>query len=325
MKISIVTPSYNQGQYIEQTIDSILSQDFPNKELIVVDGGSTDNSVEIIKKYEKHLAWWVSEKDRGQTHAINKGLAKVTGDVFNWINSDDYLESGALEAVARAFRSKPSTQVACGFTHCFYDGTGETSHTYQMGLGQTSTDTLLNIVMSQPATFYKTDVVKNLGGVNESLHYAFDDELWMKYLAKHGQDHVFKIDKVLAHFRLHETSKSVTGLDTKFLPERMAAYTQIARQAKLPDFIVSKLESEAFRGYVSKEWEVDQLDKGKFISHFASKYQYTFYKDFDYEAASYCLKKTLAYGDWEWSSRYISLFVKLFLLNRRILNRLRKK
>ncbi len=323
MKISIITPSYNQGNYLEQTIDSILSQDYPNKELIIVDGGSTDNSVEIIKKYEKHLAWWVSEKDRGQTHAINKGLARVTGDIFNWINSDDYLEKGSLGAVAQAFQN-PSVDVACGFTHCFYDESGKTSHTYQMGIGKTTTDTLLNIVMSQPATFYKTKVVRDLGGVNESLHFAFDDELWLRYLLKYGQDHVVKIDKVLAHFRLHETSKSVDLVD-KFFPERMAAYTQIANQTGLPDFLISKLAAESVNNYEPGTWEINEFDKEKFTSHFASKYQYTFYKDFDYEAAGYCLKKTLKNGDWNFSLRYIALFVKVLILNRGILNSLRKK
>jgi glycosyltransferase involved in cell wall biosynthesis len=90
-KISILTPSYNQGQYIEQTIQSILSQNYPNLEYIVIDGGSTDNTVEILKKYDQHITYWVSEKDRGQSHAINKGIEKCTGVLFNWLNSDDYL------------------------------------------------------------------------------------------------------------------------------------------------------------------------------------------------------------------------------------------
>ena len=91
-KISIVTPSFNQAEFLEQTIESVLSQGYPNLEYFVMDGGSNDRSVEIIKKYESHLAGWVSEKDRGQSHAINKGLNLSTGDVFNWLNSDDYYE-----------------------------------------------------------------------------------------------------------------------------------------------------------------------------------------------------------------------------------------
>lgn len=325
MKISIITPSYNQGYYLEQGIDSILSQDYSNKELIIVDGGSTDNSVEIIKKYEQHLAWWVSEPDRGQTHAINKGLAKASGDVFNWINSDDYLEKGALEAVAHAFKTMPIAHVACGFTHCFYDKSGETSHTYQMGLGQNVTETILNVEMCQPSTFYRIDVVKALGGVNESLHYAFDDELWMRYLLKFGQDKIIKLDHLLAHFRLHHASKSVTGIGTKFLPDRMAAYTQIARQLALPEFLIAKLETESFANYATNVWDIKEIDLEKFISHLSSKYVDTFYKEFNYEATEYCLKKVLRNGEWSLNLRYIPLFVKLFLLNRRLLNFFRKR
>lgn len=94
-KISIVTPSFNQGEYLEETIDSVLSQKYPNLEYIIMDGGSKDNSVDIIKKYEKYLTYWESKPDRGQSHAINKGLKKCNGEIFNWLCSDDYLEPGA--------------------------------------------------------------------------------------------------------------------------------------------------------------------------------------------------------------------------------------
>ena len=102
-KISIVTPTYNQGRFIEQTICSVLDQGYPNLEYIIIDGGSRDNTVDIIKKYEHRLSYWVSEMDSGQTHAINKGFAKCTGEIFNWINSDDYYAPDALQKIAKAF------------------------------------------------------------------------------------------------------------------------------------------------------------------------------------------------------------------------------
>ena len=99
-KITVLTPNYNYGHYLEETIRSVLLQGYPNLEYIIIDGESTDNSIEVIKKYEPWLTYWVSEPDRGQTHAINKGLEKATGEIFNWINSDDILMPGALFAIA---------------------------------------------------------------------------------------------------------------------------------------------------------------------------------------------------------------------------------
>jgi glycosyltransferase involved in cell wall biosynthesis len=106
-KISIVTPSFNQGRFIEKTILSVIEQDYPNLEYIIIDGGSTDESVEVIKKYDQHLAYWVSEPDRGQSHAINKGFERATGEIFGWLNSDDWYHPGALKAVAEAFAANP--------------------------------------------------------------------------------------------------------------------------------------------------------------------------------------------------------------------------
>src|ERR1044071_6569232 len=119
LKLSIITPSFNQGRYLEETILSVLNQGYQPLEYIVIDGGSTDESVSIIRRYEHHLAYWVSEKDRGQVHAINKGLEKATGDIFAFLNSDDLYLPGAFRAVMEHFREKPDCEWLCGETLLF--------------------------------------------------------------------------------------------------------------------------------------------------------------------------------------------------------------
>jgi glycosyltransferase involved in cell wall biosynthesis len=121
-RLSVVTPSYNQGRFLEQTILSVLEQDERPFEYIVVDGGSTDESVEVIRRYESRLTWWTSEKDRGQVHAINKGLARATGDIFAFINSDDLYLPGAFSAALSHFESHPGCEWLCGDTILFGGG-----------------------------------------------------------------------------------------------------------------------------------------------------------------------------------------------------------
>src|SRR5512139_2492235 len=114
LRVSIITPSYNQAPYLEQTIQSVLDQEYPHIEYLVIDGGSTDNSVEIIRKYAKRLTYWTSEKDRGQAEAINKGFARAKGDILAWLNSDDYYLLGTIPAVVRCFEEHPEIVMAYG-------------------------------------------------------------------------------------------------------------------------------------------------------------------------------------------------------------------
>ena len=323
-KISIVTPSYNQAKYLEETILSVLNQGYTNLEYIIIDGGSTDNSVEIIKKYENRLAFWCSELDNGQAHAINKGLAMATGDVFNWLNSDDYLHEGALKKVGECFAQNSATEIVCGYTHCFFDETGETSHTYRMHLKKSPADTIYNYGMNQPGTFYKTEWVKNTGGVNESLHYVFDDELWFRYLCEKGQSNIFESDELLAHFRLHQSSKTIGSGFSPFTKEINSLFIEIGKQLNFPDFIQKELEKEdAANYYISRKWDFSSLDTDRFLAWFCNKYQYTFYKNFQYEAAEFCVnqvyKQRIPYN----SSDYWKLYGKLFFLPRSLVKKIR--
>ncbi|MBN2166280.1 MAG: glycosyltransferase, partial [Marinilabiliaceae bacterium] len=289
-KITIITPSYNQGQYIEQTIRSIIDQGYPNLEYIIIDGESTDNTVEIIKKYADKLAFWVSEPDRGQAHAINKGLNWVFSNqqinkstdnhLINWINSDDYLEPGALNALAKAYQKHPTKEVFCGYTHCFWEETGITSHTYRMGLKKSATKTLLNIKMNQPGTYYRADILQQLGGVNESLRYVFDNELWMRYLCQFGQKNVILIKDLLAHFRQHGGSKSFGEGFAAFNNEQQTILKFLCIQTELPEFLQEYVNRDSTDSkYLSKGWQFNYLNRKAFHAFFANKYAVSLYND----------------------------------------------
>lgn len=210
-KITIITPSYNQGYFLEQTIDSVLSQNYPHLEYMVIDGGSVDNSVEIIKKYEKYLAYWVSEKDKGQSDAINKGLQKATGDIVNWLNSDDYYEKNTLNIIGKSFENL-QVHVVCGRSRIFYDEGNQTSHfssgtdIYKNNLAKTIGWARID----QPETFFRASAIQKMGFVNDKFHYVMDKEWWIRYLLLFGLDNILQIEDVLVNFRLHGDSKTVS-------------------------------------------------------------------------------------------------------------------
>ncbi len=217
-KISIVTPSYNQAQYLEQTILSVLGQGYPNLEYIIIDGGSTDGSVDIIRKYEKHLAYWVSEPDNGQSHAINKGLQKCTGEIFAWLCSDDYYAENSLFAIAEEFQ-REDIYLVSGVSTMFFEGTGKTM---LLNSGHVTFDSLLRIwklhfCPPQPSIFIRKSVLDELGYLNEELRYAMDYELWLRII----QEYPFHfLNKNLSFYRVHNQSKTGSeGGFGKFMPE----------------------------------------------------------------------------------------------------------
>ena len=239
-KISIVTPSYNQGQFLEQTIDSVLSQNYPNLEYMVMDGGSTDNSVEIIKKYQKYLAYWVSETDNGQSHAINKGLSRISGEIFNWLNSDDYYMPDALHAVAECF-SSDSVSVVSGKSNIWKND--------KILLQSSGTDihdilskTIGGARIDQPETFFSISAVKRMGLLNERLHFVMDREWWIRYLLLFGQDGIKKTEQILVNFRIHEGSKT-NNQPADFFQETLNVYYTVALHYQLgeADFFKSQL------------------------------------------------------------------------------------
>src|SRR5215211_290708 len=168
-RISIITPTYNQGEFIEETIRSILLQNYPNLEYIIIDGGSTDNTVEIIKKYERWITYWVSEKDRGQSHAINKGLEKCTGEICNWINSDDCLAANALYLIHQGLAGTEALGF-CGNSLVEYDTVKEPVLFRTTLLNEDINTHLASCSFCQPGTFFKMTAFRQITPLEESMH-----------------------------------------------------------------------------------------------------------------------------------------------------------
>lgn len=209
-KISIVTPSFNQGKYIEQTIQSVLDQKYPNLEYIIIDGGSTDDTVEIIKKYQDRITYWVSERDKGQTDAINKGFVKCSGEIFNWINSDDYYEPGVFFTLVELFFSNNAVQVVCGKEWAFKnnDPAEKVLHPGSV-IKENIFETIRVGIINQPCTFFRKKSIDAFFPLNDSLRYAMDRQLWWHYLLQYGQAHILQTKEIFSNFRLHPQSKSV--------------------------------------------------------------------------------------------------------------------
>jgi glycosyltransferase involved in cell wall biosynthesis len=211
--ISIITPSFNQGKYIEQTILSVLGQGYPALEYIIVDGGSKDESADIIRKYEGQLAWWVSEKDNGQAHAINKGFARATGDILMWLNSDDMLVPGVLSFIATTV----STQ-----GEGIYYGNCIHFRENQEGLDAWGGDVVratrihelehIDYIV-QPSSFWNRSVYEKVGPLSETLHFGFDWE-WFLRAKEHGIKFT-PLNKPLSMYRFHDDHKSGTGGRTR--------------------------------------------------------------------------------------------------------------
>ena len=218
--VSIVTPSFNQARYLETTIRSVLGQDYPRMEYLIVDGGSTDGSVEIIRRYADRLAWWVSEPDRGQADGINKGLRRARGDIVAWLNSDDAYAPGAIAAAVEAFRQHPEAGLVFG-NALSIDAEGRPFHALtagNWGLG----DLMTFHILTQPAVFMRREVAAAAGFLDEDFHFLLDHRLWLKMAV---QAPIVHVPQVWAFARYHANAKNAAQAE-KFGAEalRLAAW-----------------------------------------------------------------------------------------------------
>jgi glycosyltransferase involved in cell wall biosynthesis len=201
--VSIITPSFNQASFLERTIRSVLEQDYRDIEYLVVDGGSTDGSQDIIHKYARRLAWWTSEKDKGQSEAINKGFAHAQGEIIAWLNSDDYYLPGAVSAAVREFERHPRAVMIYGNMLAVdeHDRTINILKYRQLSL----IDLLCFQIIGQPAVFFRRSAFEKAGGLDVSLHCMLDHQLWIR-IAEQGE--IVHINETWAAARYHAAAKN---------------------------------------------------------------------------------------------------------------------
>ena len=245
--ISIVTPSYNQGSYLEETILSVLEQGYPALEFFIFDGGSTDGSLDIIQKHQDQLTFWESKPDRGQSHAINKGFRMASGEIVAWLNSDDLLAPGALKVVAQAWQQNPGVGLITGQTEIIDQAGKPTGNIF--GSEPNVINSLLSSEnpVSQPSTFFSTSALKEVGFLDETLHMSMDWDLWLRIGARYP---TLFIPKILSKSRTWEMTKTRTQL-VRSGPEHIRIVKNFIKQN--PDFLTPMQKRQALgSGYLRK-------------------------------------------------------------------------
>jgi glycosyltransferase involved in cell wall biosynthesis len=278
-KISIVTPSYNQGQYLEDTILSVLGQNYPNLEYLIYDAASSDNSVEIIKKYENQLSYWVSEKDEGQADAINKGFSKSSGDILMWLNSDDILMPNVLTFIAKQFKEKGEGIYYGNCIH-FKDKLKTGVHAHGSNVNKNFNEIPLELAdtIIQPSSFWSRNVWLTNGDLEKRFHFGFDWEWFLR--AKRNNIPFYSFNKPLSLYRFHEAHKTGVG-GSKRQDELHEIYSIYSPDyAKLYDLIrfekydfnilqkiIIKLQNVLFKTKISQEYLLKSLKFNKYKNY----------------------------------------------------------
>jgi glycosyltransferase involved in cell wall biosynthesis len=252
--VSVVTPSFNQARFLERTMQSVLGQDYPRVEYIVVDGGSTDASPGIIRNYSSRLAWWISEPDGGQTDAINKGFAHAHGEILAWLNSDDTWLPGAAAAAVEAFSQNPD----CGLIYGAANYIDEQDRVIGRFPSAQTDDRLLRqgyVHIPQQAAFFRGDLWRTVGPLDPSFYFAMDYDLWTRIAARARLKFV---PQVWANFRIHGAAKTIAS-DERCWPEMLRVHY---RDGGSPfSFIVAKYHLRRLLAPLLRQWRRRMLLK----------------------------------------------------------------
>jgi glycosyltransferase involved in cell wall biosynthesis len=250
-KISIITPSFNQGHFIEETILSVINQNYPNIEYIIFDGGSTDNTVDIIRKYQDKIHYWISEPDNGQTHAINKGFKMATGDIIGWLNSDDILVKNGLNNLLIGFKKFPTADFIFGQSLNLTEK-GSIEKIPQTNLVDFKLKSLGSFPFSQPSTFYKRSILNKVGYLDESFYSTMDFDLFVRIALNFSMTY---IDLPIALFRQQKNAKTYQ-------------YNDIWEQER------NRVLSRLIRSLNNNDWSIDLLRRFEIYEDENKSYNY---------------------------------------------------
>lgn len=281
-KVSLVIPSFNQGQFLEETIRSILLQGYPDLECIVIDGGSNDNSVEIIKKYERWLCYWVSEKDQGQSHAINKGISLCTGKYFNWNNSDDVLTENSLSRCVTALEENPcaggldgclviinekSEIVSKNGSHSDFNDNGGFMRDFKTCIPKLKCG-------NQPGGLMDLSLVRLVGGVDENIHYSMDTDLQLRMMLYKPFYH---LNYPVIMYRTHSESKTESYVGRR-ATERILIAKKLVARSEMQSKEYSYLKKYAYRAGYNQAYYFSKL----YRRYFYAIYYFCALKVFDF-------------------------------------------
>ena len=266
--VSIITPSFNQARYLEDTIQSVLEQDYPRLEYTIIDGASSDGSVDIIRKYADKLTWWVSEKDSGQAEAINKGFARARGAIVAWLNSDDMYFPGAISAAVKVFDENPDAVLVYGNMLAINEN-GETTNIFKYD--QLSVEDLMCFqIVGQPSVFLRREALEKAGNLDATYHFLLDHHLWLR-IALQGR--ILHVDETWSAARYHVQAKNVAN-PIEFSREAFRILDWVRTQPGLAEAVVGvekRARASAFR--VGARY---QLDGGQVWKSLASWFRALF-------------------------------------------------